>query len=148
AKLDWLQLYEDIKQNGLLNGYLLAIMPTGSTSIITGATPSIDPIYDKFYKDENMHSILPQVPPEVDKYYWHYKSAFNIDQEWILKAAAVRQKWIDQGQSLNLFINPANIDGPTLSNLYIKAWELGLKTVYYLRSRSATDINECESCQS
>ncbi len=147
AKLDWLQLYENIKQYGLLNGYLLAIMPTGSTSIITGATPSIDPIYDKFYKDENMHSILPQVPPEIDKYYWHYKSAFHINQEWILKAAAVRQKWIDQGQSLNLYIDPNNIDGPTLSNLYIMAWKLGLKTVYYLRSRTATDIIECESCQ-
>ena len=148
AKLDWLKLYQHIQKYGLLNGYLLAIMPTGSTSIICGATASIDPIFAKFYKDENMHSIMPQTPPEVDKYYWYYKSAFNIDQEWIIKAAAVRQKWIDQAQSLNLFIDPDNIDGPTLSNLYIEAWKSGLKTVYYLRSKTKTDITEeCTSCQ-
>ncbi|HIQ49412.1 MAG TPA: hypothetical protein EYH58_07275, partial [Aquifex aeolicus] len=60
--------------------------------------------------------------------------------------AAVRQKWIDQAQSLNLFIDPQNIDGPRLSKLYELAWELGLKTVYYLRSKSIIDIEECEAC--
>ncbi|MFZ8831741.1 MAG: ribonucleoside-diphosphate reductase subunit alpha [Thermodesulfobacteriaceae bacterium] len=143
---DWIRLAEEVKMNGMRNAYLLALMPTGSTSLIVGATPSIDPIFAKFYKEENMSGILPQVPPEVDKYYWHYKSAYNIDQEWIIRAAAERQKWIDQAQSLNLFIDPERIDGPTLSRLYTLAWELGLKTVYYCRSKSITDIEECESC--
>jgi ribonucleoside-diphosphate reductase alpha chain len=140
------RLAEEVKRNGMRNAYLLALMPTGSTSLIVGATPSIDPIFAKFYKEENMSGILPQVPPEVDKYFWHYKSAYNIDQEWIIRAAAERQKWIDQAQSLNLFIDPEKIDGPTLSRLYTLAWELGLKTVYYCRSKSMTDIQECESC--
>jgi ribonucleoside-diphosphate reductase, alpha subunit len=143
---DWIALAEEVKRNGMRNAYLLAPMPTGSTSLIVGATPSIDPIFAKFYKEENMSGILPQVPPEVDKYFWHYKSAYNIDQEWIIRAAAERQKWIDQAQSMNLFIDPEKIDGPTLSRLYTLAWELGLKTVYYCRSKSLTDIEECESC--
>ncbi len=143
---DWIALAEEVKGNGMRNAYLLAPMPTGSTSLIVGATPSIDPIFAKFYKEENMSGILPQVPPEVDKYFWHYKSAYNIDQEWIIRAAAERQKWIDQSQSLNLFIDPEKIDGPTLSRLYTLAWELGLKTIYYCRSKSMTDIEECESC--
>ncbi len=143
---DWISLAEEVKRHGLRNAYLLALMPTGSTSLIIGATPSIDPIFAKFYKEENMSGILPQVPPEIDKYFWHYKSAYNIDQEWIIRAAAERQKWIDQAQSLNLFIDPENIDGPRLSRLYELAWELGLKTVYYTRSKSLTDIDECESC--
>ncbi len=144
--LDWIGLAEEVKKYGMRNAYLLAIMPTGSTSLIVGATSSCDPIFAKFYKEENMSGILPQVPPEIDKYFWHYKSAYNIDQEWIIRAGAVRQKWIDQAQSLNLFIDPENIDGPKLSRLYELAWELGLKTVYYTRSKSLTDLDECESC--
>jgi ribonucleoside-diphosphate reductase alpha chain len=144
--LDWIGLAEDVKRYGLRNAYLLALMPTGSTSLIIGATPSIDPIFAKYYKEENMSGILPQVPPEIDKYFWHYKSAYNIDQEWIIRAAAERQKWIDQAQSLNLFIDPEQIDGPKISRLYELAWELGLKTVYYCRSKSLTEIEECESC--
>ncbi|MDW8066084.1 MAG: ribonucleoside-diphosphate reductase subunit alpha [Aquificaceae bacterium] len=143
---DWIGLSQEVKKYGMRNAYLIALMPTGSTSLIVGATPSVDPIFAKFYKEENMSGILPQVPPEVDKYFWHYKSAYNIDQEWVIRSAAVRQKWIDQAQSLNLFIDPEKIDGPTLSRLYELAWELGLKTVYYTRSKSMTDIEECESC--
>lgn len=144
--LPWRELAEEIKKHGIRNAYLLALMPTGSTSLILGATPSIDPVFARYYKEENMSGILPQVPPEVDKYYWHYKTAYTIDHTWTIKAAAVRQKWIDQAQSLNLFIDPQNIDGPTLSRLYELAWELGLKTVYYLRSKSLVDIEECEAC--
>jgi len=144
--LPWKELAEEIKRYGIRNAYLLALMPTGSTSLILGATPSIDPIFARFYKEENMSGILPQVPPEINRFFWHYKSAYTIDQEWSIKAAAVRQKWIDQAQSLNLFIDPQNIDGPRLSKLYQLAWELGLKTVYYLRSRSIVDIEECEVC--
>ncbi|MFN7065291.1 MAG: ribonucleoside-diphosphate reductase subunit alpha [Aquificaceae bacterium] len=143
---DWVSLAEEVKRHGMRNAYLLAAMPTGSTSLIVGATPSVDPIFAKFYKEENMSGILPQVPPEIDKYFWHYKSAYDIDQEWIIRSAAARQKWIDQAQSLNLFIDPEKIDGPKLSRLYELAWELGLKTVYYMRSKSMTDIEECESC--
>ncbi len=142
----WKELYKEVKRFGLRNGYLLALMPTGSTSIIVGATPSIDPIFDRFYKEENMSGILPVLPPEIDKYFWHYKGAYEIDQEWIIRAGAVRQRWIDQSQSLNLFIDPRKIDGPTLLKYYQMAWELGLKTVYYLRSKSMSDISDCEIC--
>ncbi len=144
--LPWRELAQEVREKGMRNAYLIALMPTGSTSLILGATPSVDPIFAKYYKEENMSGILPQVPPEIDRFFWHYKSAYNIDQEWVVRAAAVRQKWIDQAQSLNLFIDPEKIDGPTLSKIYELAWELGLKTIYYLRSKSITDIEECESC--
>ncbi|MCS7263193.1 MAG: ribonucleoside-diphosphate reductase subunit alpha [Aquificaceae bacterium] len=143
---DWVGLAQEVKTYGMRNAYLIAVMPTGSTSLILGATPSVDPIFAKFYKEENMSGVLPQVPPEIDKLFWHYKSAYHIDQEWVIRAAAARQLWIDQAQSLNLFIDPEKIDGPTLSKLYELARELGLKTVYYTRSKSMTDIEECESC--
>ena len=144
--LPWRELLQEVKKNGIANAFLLALMPTGSTSLICGATPSIDPVFNWFYKEENMSGILPHVPPEVDRLKWLYKPAHTIDHKWTIMAAAERQKWIDQAQSLNLFIDPENITGKELSELYELAWELGLKTVYYLRSKSASDIDECEAC--
>lgn len=147
TNLSWIDLYENIKKYGLRNAYLLAIMPTGSTSIIIGATSSIEPVFARFYKEENQSGIIPQVPPEVDKYFWFYKTAYDINQEFIIKLASVRQKWIDQAQSLTLFIKPDEITGGDLSNLYILAWKSGLKTLYYVRSKSKTDItDDCEMC--
>ena len=69
-----------------------------------------------------------------------YATAFEIDAHWLIEAAARRQKWIDQAQSLNLYI--ANPSGQKLDALYRLAWERGLKTTYYLRSRSATHVEK------
>jgi len=145
--LDWEGLIEEIKKYGMRNANLLALMPTGSTSLIIGTTASIDPVFDLYYKEENLSGILPRVVPEADKLAFYYKNAYLIDQTWSIRAASVRQKWIDQSQSFNLYIDPRLIDGPTLTKYYLLAWELGLKTIYYLRSKSLSDIEECESCQ-
>ena len=69
-----------------------------------------------------------------------YASAFEIDPRWLVEAAARRQKWIDQAQSLNLYM--ANPDGKKLDNLYKLAWLRGLKTTYYLRSMGATHVEK------
>jgi ribonucleoside-diphosphate reductase alpha chain len=69
-----------------------------------------------------------------------YATAFAIDSSWLIEAAARRQKWIDQSQSLNLYI--ANPSGKKLDALYRLAWRRGLKTTYYLRSRSATHVEK------
>jgi ribonucleoside-diphosphate reductase alpha chain len=69
-----------------------------------------------------------------------YATAFEIDSAWLIEAASRRQKWIDQAQSLNLYI--ANPSGKKLDALYKLAWERGLKTTYYLRSRSATHVEK------
>ena len=65
-----------------------------------------------------------------------YATAFEIEPRWIVDAASRRQKWIDQAQSLNLYI--ANADGRKLDITYRMAWLRGLKTTYYLRSLGAT----------
>lgn len=69
-----------------------------------------------------------------------YATAFEIDSSWLIEAAARRQKWIDQSQSLNLYI--ANPSGRKLDALYRLAWKRGLKTTYYLRSQSATHVEK------
>lgn len=69
-----------------------------------------------------------------------YLTAFEIEPEWIIECASRRQKWLDMGQSLNLYLS--NPDGRKLSNMYIMAWKKGLKTTYYLRSLAATSVEK------
>lgn len=70
-----------------------------------------------------------------------FKTAFEIDQQWLLTLAADRQQYIDQSQSLNLFL-PANVNVSLLNALHLNAWKLGLKTVYYLRSNKITQVDK------
>jgi ribonucleoside-diphosphate reductase alpha chain len=69
-----------------------------------------------------------------------YLTAFDIDAKWIVAAAARRQKWIDQSQSVNLWIKTPDLK--TLSHMYRQAWHAGLKTTYYLRSLGASNIEK------
>ncbi len=69
-----------------------------------------------------------------------YATAFEMDPRWLVEAASRRQKWIDQGQSLNLYMSEP--DGKKLDNLYKLAWVRGLKTTYYLRSMGATHVEK------
>lgn len=72
-----------------------------------------------------------------------YATAFEIDARWLVEAASRRQKWIDQGQSLNLYMKEPN--GTKLDNLYKLAWVRGLKTTYYLRTLGATGAEKTSS---
>lgn len=69
-----------------------------------------------------------------------FKTAFEIDQKWIVELAADRQEFIDQGQSLNLFFD-SNSSNKLMSDTHILAWEKGLKSLYYLRSKAASRPN-------
>ena len=69
-----------------------------------------------------------------------YQTAFEIDPRWLVEAGARRQKWIDQGQSLNLYMSEPS--GARLDSLYKLAWVRGLKTTYYLRSMGATHVEK------
>ena len=141
----WRKIREKVARQGMRNGYLLAIAPTGSTSIIAGTTAGIDPIMKKFFLEEKKGSMLPRIAPDLDAdTYWYYKNAHLIDQEWSVRACGVRQRHIDQAQSMNLYITNDYTLRQVL-NLYIRAWECGVKTLYYVRSKSL-EVEECESC--
>ena len=143
----WQNLQAKIKENGLRNGYLLAIAPTSSTSIIAGTTAAVDPIMKKYFMEEKKGSMITRVAPDLDsETFWLYKNAHYIDQEWSVKAAGIRQRHLDQSQSVNLYMTN-EFTFRKLLNLYIKAWEYGVKTLYYVRSQSL-EVEECESCSS
>ena len=145
--VEWNRLQEKVRINGMRNAYLLAIAPTSSTSIISGTTAGVDPAMKRFFLEEKKGTMLPRVAPALsDKTYWLYKSAYQIDQQWSIRAAGVRQLHIDQAQSMNLYITN-EFTMKQLLNLYLLAWECGVKTVYYVRSKSL-EVEECESCTS
>jgi len=141
----WQKLRKRIHKSGMRNGYLMAIAPTSSTSIIAGTTAGVDPIMSKFFLEEKKGMTIPRVAPNLSpRTFWLYKSAHNIDQGWSIKAAGIRQKHLDQSQSLNLYIT-TDFTLRQILNLYLDAWRAGIKTIYYVRSKSL-DIEECESC--
>jgi len=152
----WEPLREKVKK-GLRNGYLMAIAPTSTISIITGTTQAIEPIYKRKWFEENISGLIPVTAPNINTDTWgHYIPSYDLDQTLLIKAGAVRQKWIDQGQSLNIFIRLDKASGKYLNEIYTSAWKFGLKSTYYLRSQSPevskkADVEdrsqECTGCQ-
>ena len=144
---EWRQLAATVAKQGMRNAYLLAVAPTSSTSILAGTTAGVDPVMKRFFLEEKKGSMLPRVAPELGmRTYWYYKSAHQIDQSWSVRAAGVRGRHIDQAQSMNLYITNDYTLRQVL-NLYLLAWEQGVKTIYYIRSKSL-EVEECESCSS
>lgn len=155
SSCDWESLREKVKKDGMRNGYLMAIAPTSSISILVGTTQAIEPVYKRKWFEENLSGLIPVVVPKLSPETWeYYTPAFEIDQLQVIKAAAIRQKWIDQGQSTNIFMSLDKASGKYLHEIYTLAWKLGLKSTYYLRSQSPEAKNdvedrsmECAGCQ-
>lgn len=144
---EWQDVRKTVALQGMRNAYLLAVAPTSSTSIIAGTTAGLDPIMKRFFLEEKKGSMLPRVAPELsDETYWMYKSAYLINQKWSVRASGVRQRHIDQAQSMNLYITN-DFTMRQILDLYLLAWKDGVKTIYYVRSKSL-EVEECESCSS
>ena len=145
--VEWQDVRKTVALQGMRNAYLLAVAPTSSTSIIAGTTAGLDPIMKRFFLEEKKGSMLPRVAPELsDETYWMYKSAYLINQKWSVLASGVRQRHIDQAQSMNLYITN-DFTMRQILDLYLLAWKKGVKTIYYVRSKSL-EVEECESCSS
>lgn len=156
SQCDWDKLREKVKKDGMRNGYLMAIAPTSSISILVGTTQTIEPIYKRKWLEHNLSGMIPVVVPNLDLDSWgYYTPSYELDQRVLVKAAAVRGKWIDQGQSLNIFMSLDKASGGYLNEIYTLAHSLGIKSTYYLRSESpdSTKVDvadrtiECEGCQ-
>ena len=144
----WSELRNEVQNNGIRNGYLMAVAPNSSTSIIAGSTASIDPIFRKFYSEEKKNYKIPVTAPDLSPATnWYYKSVYLIDQHWSIKQNAKRQRHIDQSISFNLYVQN-DIRAKELLDLHMTAWKEKLKTTYYVRSTSSEVIEECESCHS
>jgi ribonucleoside-diphosphate reductase alpha chain len=133
----WGYVRQQVKLHGVRNGLMLAIAPTATIANIVGTTQSIEPVSKRVTMKKNLSgkfkivdSTLRHGKPKL------CKEAFEVDQVWIIRAAAVRQRWLDQSQSVNLF-RKLGTKGREISAWYFLAWELGLKSTYYLRNEIA-----------
>jgi len=144
----WNYLKELVATYGVRNGYLMAVAPNSSTSIIAGSTASIDPIFRKFYSEEKKNYKIPVTAPDLSPATtWYYKSVYLIDQKWSMKQNAKRQRHIDQGISFNIYVQNT-VKAKELLDLHMTAWKEKLKTTYYVRSTSQEVVESCESCES
>lgn len=172
GKLDWTPVREHIKKYGMRNSNCMAIAPTATTANIVGCVPTTEPIYKNLYVKSNqtgnfvvtndylirelktlglwsksmLNKIkfhdgsiqeISEIPESIRR---RYKEVFEMDPKWIIDAAARRSKWIDQSQSLNIFFHGTS--GRELSDVYFYAWKCGLKTTYYLRTLSASQVEK------
>ena len=169
ARLDWDSLRQRVRK-GIRNSNLMAIAPTATISNIIGVSQSIEPSFQHLYTKSNLSgeftvlnhhlvecleeegmwdplmqsdikyheggiSGIDRIPEKIREL---FATSFEISPRWLIQAASRRQKWLDQSQSLNLYM--ADPDGNKLEQAYLLAWLGGLKTTYYLRTRSATAI--------
>ncbi len=172
GKLDWNPVREHVKQYGMRNSNTMAIAPTASTANLVGCIPCVEPIYKNIYVKSNKEGEfvvvnkylvedlkaigmwdtgmlnrikyadgsvqgIEEIPFLLRE---KYKEVFEIDARWLIEAAARRAKWIDQSQSLNIFYNGTS--GRELSDAYFTAWQMGLKTTYYLRTLGASQVEK------
>lgn len=141
----WKKLAADVKEFGLRNGYLMAIAPTGSTSIISGTSAGVDPIMSRYFLEEKKGAIVPRVAPGLTtKTFWLYENAHDIDQNISMRMAGVRQRHLDQAQSVNIYITTEYTMRQIL-NVYLTAWQAGVKSIYYVRGKSL-EVEECDTC--
>jgi len=122
----------------------MAIAPTATSGKACNAIESTEPISDFFYKEEGTITV-PTVVPNFLKNNQQYKKAFDCDQYALLRNAAIRQKWIDQAQSVNVYVKTPDslLD---LTKLHLYGFDLGMKTFYYLKQQKESDESICESC--
>jgi ribonucleoside-diphosphate reductase alpha chain len=172
GRMDWDPVREKISKNGMRNSNVIAIAPTATISNIMGSSPCIEPTYKNLFVKSNLSGdfmVLNQylvrdlkakglwgkemsdhlkyfdgevkdieaVPEDLKQ---KYLTAFDVPYEYVIAAAGRRQKWIDQSQSVNLFLGSPKMK--TLSHMYRAAWRHGLKTTYYLRTLSASNIEK------
>lgn len=139
----WNKLANEIKNFGLRNAQLMAIAPTATSGKAINATEGVEPISDIFYKEDGKIN-LPTLVPNI-KNWQYYKIAIDCDQYMLLKAAAIRQCYIDQSQSTNVYFKKITslLD---FSLFHFLGFELGIKTFYYCKTLKEVIEHICESC--
>lgn len=141
----WSELSQKVKQQGIRNGYLMAVAPNGSTSVLANGTASIDPIFNQFYYEEKKDYKIPVVVPDLSpRTAFFYENAYLLDQHGSIAQTSARQRHIDQSQSFNIYVTN-DIKAKDLLAIHMDVWRSRVKTTYYLRSTSI-DILDCEVC--
>lgn len=141
----WRELMRDVQTHGLYNAYRLAIAPTQSIGYVQNATASIMPVVNQIESRTYANSTTYYPMPYMDESnFWYYKSAFDMDQFKVMDLIAEAQEHIDQGISTILYVN-SDVSTRELARYYVYANEIGLKSLYYTRTRNLV-LDECIAC--
>jgi ribonucleoside-diphosphate reductase alpha chain len=172
STMNWEVVRASIREFGMRNSNCLAIAPTATTANIVGCIPTIEPMYKNLYVKSNQAGDFIVINPYLvedlkkislwdfemlGKIKYHdgsiaeineipltlrerYKETFEISPKWLIRSAAYRGKWVDQSQSLNIYFKGTS--GKEISDTYLYAWEMGLKTTYYLRTLAVSQVEK------
>lgn len=149
---EWSNLIDEMRENGIRNSQIMAIAPNTSTALLQGCTPSILPVYNKFFIDKNSKGAVPICPIYIKDKFWYYAENKNLNQKEVVEVVSRIQKWIDQGISFEMVFNLNHgITAKDMYETYFEAWAKGCKTIYYIRtiqqdSSEAAKREECVSC--
>ena len=169
--LEWNKVRDHIAAHGMRNSNVMAIAPTATISYIQGCSQSIEPDYSVLFVYSTLSGEFTMInehfveaakkkgiwcqqlidalkaadgdvmaidlPEDIQQ---RFKTAFDVNADSLISAAASRQMWIDMGQSFNLYNKSTSLK--YLNDIYTNCWEQGLKTTYYLRSKSATRVEK------
>lgn len=136
-----------VKLNGVRNALIMNLPPTASSASSKNLTESIEPIMFHSYNLQGAVSCQ-VLAPELAKFRKYYMTAYDIDPKRLIKLGAIRQLFIDQSQSMNMYIDQTKWDYEYLAKLHIYAWALGIKTLYYFFTPKNDSEESCESCSS
>lgn len=144
---EWKTLFADMKKHGVRFAYHTAPAPNTSTAGVVGTTAALLPIYKKFFIETNLSAPTIRVAPKLSKEnFWYYKEYIHMNMNDVIDMMAVIYPWIDQSISFEWMIDPAKVSPAQLYSYYVKSWEQGIKTVYYVRSLSGEVKDDCVSC--
>lgn len=148
----WNEVFELVKKYGIRNGELSAIAPNTSTSLLMGATASVNPTFSRFFIEKNQKGAVPRVVKYLKDRAWFYPEFKNVNPKTYVTLMSKIGKWTTQGVSMELLFDlNKDIKAKDIYDTYMTAWKEGCKSVYYVRTiqkntNIAKDKEECESC--
>lgn len=147
----WSEVFELVKKYGMRNGELTAIAPNTSTSLLMGATASVNPTFSRFYIEKNQKGAVPRVVKYLKDRAWFYPEFKNVNPQTYVKIMSRIGKWTTQGVSMELIFDlNKDIRARDIYDTLMTAWKNGCKSVYYIRTiqKNTNIMNEKEECES
>lgn len=147
----WDEVFNLVEKYGMRNGELTAIAPNTSTSLLMGATASVNPTFSRFYIEKNQKGAVPRVVKYLKDRAWFYPEFKNVDPQLYVKIMSRIGKWTTQGVSMELIFDlNKNIKAKDIYETFMTAWKNGCKSVYYIRTiqKNTNIMNEKEECES
>ncbi len=149
---EWTKVFELVAANGIRNGELTAVAPNTSTSLLMGATASVNPVFSRFFIEKNQKGAVPRVVKHLNDRSWFYSEAKKIDPKEYVRVMSKISRWITQGVSMELLFDlNKDIKAKDIYDTIMTAWKTQCKSIYYTRtiqknSNIVREKEECESC--